>query len=157
MRRPEVGEELPSFSRQTSFDNWNRFAAVNDEFIPVHMDDEAGRQAGNPAGAFGMGNLRLSYLMNMLRNWHGDTGWVSEIEIRYRALNQKGDLLTAVGSVTSVEGAGEQLTVEIALDVYNQHGVSTAPGRAVVRFGLDARTDIVLSYSHPGIRPERGA
>jgi hypothetical protein len=41
----KVGDELPPFVRTTGFDNWNRYAAVNDEFVPIHMDDDAGRAA----------------------------------------------------------------------------------------------------------------
>ena len=52
-----VGDAMPTWSRQTSFMEWNRYAAVNDEFVPFHMDDEAGRAAQNEQGAFGMGNL----------------------------------------------------------------------------------------------------
>src|SRR5579862_264289 len=65
-----VGEELPTFQRTTDAENWNRFAAVNYEFVP-HLDDEGGRKAGYPS-AFGMGNLQWSYLHNLLRNWLGD-------------------------------------------------------------------------------------
>jgi acyl dehydratase len=133
-RAVTVGDALPPFTRQTTIESWNRFAAVNDEFIPIHMDDEAGQQAGNPAGAFGMGNLRLSYLMNLLRDWCGDEGDIRAVDVRYTALNQKGDVLTAVGTVRDVkEGTGE-LVVTIDVDVLNQEQVSTAPGRAVVAF-----------------------
>ena len=48
-----VGDELPVWSRETGLLNWNRFAAVNDEFFEVHMDDAAARAAENPQGAFG--------------------------------------------------------------------------------------------------------
>ena len=62
----EVGDEMPAWSRTTNFMHWNRYAAVNDEFVPFHMDDEDGRKAGNAQGAFGMGNLRYAYLVNAL-------------------------------------------------------------------------------------------
>ena len=39
---------------------WNRYAAVNDKFVYIHMDDEAGGSALNEQGAFGMGNLRYA-------------------------------------------------------------------------------------------------
>lgn len=29
---PQVGDEIPAIIRQTGFHNWNRYAAVNDEF-----------------------------------------------------------------------------------------------------------------------------
>ena len=139
MNHPAVGDTVPPFARRTSFDNWNRFAAVNDEFIPIHMDDEAGRRAGNPDGAFGMGNLRLSYLMNMLRDWCDDDGEVRVIEVHFRELNQKYDVLTAVGEVTAVEECQNELRVELSVDVVNQRGLSTAPGRATVVFPLSRR------------------
>jgi hypothetical protein len=68
-----VGAEIPVFQRATGLQNWNRYAAVNDEFVDFHMDDEAGRAAGFPT-AFGMGNLQWSYLHSLLRAWIGDEG-----------------------------------------------------------------------------------
>ena len=69
-----VGDELPTWSRETGLVHWNRFAAVNDEFYDVHMDDGAARAAENPQGAFGMGMLRFSYLHNLLRGVGGRAG-----------------------------------------------------------------------------------
>ena len=45
-RTAQVGDTLPTLQRTTAFHNWNRYAAVNDEFVPIHMDDEAGKAAG---------------------------------------------------------------------------------------------------------------
>jgi acyl dehydratase len=81
-----VGEELPVFTRKTGFANWNRYAAVNDEFVPIHMDDEAGKTAGN-AGAFGMGNLQWSYLMAMLTGWLDGNGRVVKLACQFRSPN----------------------------------------------------------------------
>ena len=96
----EVGQEIPAFVRQTDLMHWNRFAAVNDEFIPIHMDDEAGRAAGQ-AGAFGMGNLRWSYLLNALREWAGDEADIRELGVQFRAINNKHDVLTTRAVVHS--------------------------------------------------------
>jgi acyl dehydratase len=133
-----VGQQLDPFVRTTSFENWNRFAAVNDEFVAVHMDDAAGRAAGNPSGAFGMGTLRLSYLMNLLRAFCGETGRVRSIEVRYRDLNRKDDVLTAVGTVAAVRRDEGEIQVTVDVDVRNQDGMSTAPGRATVAFPMPA-------------------
>ena len=85
----EIGDQIPHWSRTTSFAEWNRYAAVNEEFVPFHMDDEAGRRAGNEGGAFGMGNLRYAYIVNALRDWVGDEGVIREVGCQYRAINQK--------------------------------------------------------------------
>ena len=123
-----VGDVVPTFVRQTEFANWNRYAAVNDEFVPIHMDDEAGAAAGN-GGAFGMGNLQWAYLHNMLRSWVGENGEILSIEVQFRSPNVKGQTVTAKGVVTAVDGD------VISLDVWTeqQEGTKLAPGTATVR------------------------
>ncbi len=112
--------------------SFNRYAAVNDEFIYIHMDDEAARLAGNAQGAFGMGNLRFAYLHNALRAAFGDDARIIELACQYRSVNQKGDVLTVVGVVTDTELADGELVVRLRLDVQNGDGESTCPGSAVV-------------------------
>ena len=127
-----VGDELPAWSRETGLLNWNRFAAVNDEFYEVHMDDAAARAAENPQGAFGMGMMRFSYLHNLLRSWAGEDADIRELGCRYRAVNQKGDVLRVTGRVTGLRTEDGDHLVDIALDVLNQNGESTTPGHAIV-------------------------
>jgi acyl dehydratase len=127
----EVGQEIPAFARRTDFAHWNRFAAVNDEFIPIHMDDEAARAMGQEA-AFGMGNLRWAYLLNALRDWAGDEVEIRELSVQFRAINKKNDVLTTRGVVTEkTQESGENVVV-LDVDVVNQNGEKTTPGRAVV-------------------------
>jgi len=127
-----VGDEMPAWSRQTDFMHWNRYAAVNDEFVPFHMDDEAGRKAGNKEGAFGMGNLRYAYLANALRDWIGDEAEVREIGCQYRAINQKHDTLTVVGKVVEKGVVGGENQIKLTTNVMNQLGEATCPGHAVI-------------------------
>ncbi|HEX4097928.1 MAG TPA: hypothetical protein VHX64_14475 [Caulobacteraceae bacterium] len=128
----QVGDEMPAWSRQTDFMHWNRYAAVNDEFVPFHMDDEAGRKAGNKEGAFGMGNLRYAYLANALRDWIGDEAEIREIGCQYRAINQKHDTLSVVGKVVEKEVVDGENRVKLTINVTNQNGEATCPGHAVV-------------------------
>ena len=127
-----VGDETPAWSRTTDFMHWNRYAAVNDEFVPFHMDDDAGRKAGNKEGAFGMGNLRYAYLVNALRDWIGDEAEIREIGCQYRAINQKNDTLTVVGKVVEKEVVDGENRVKLTTNVVNQNGEATCPGHAVV-------------------------
>ena len=127
-----IGDELPPWSRKTDFMNWNRYAAVNDEFVYIHMDDEAGRAAKNERGAFGMGNLRFAYLLNMLRDWAGDEVQIRELGCQYRAINQKNDTLTCAGTVTEKWTENGEYLIRLDVDVTNQDGQSTTPGHAVL-------------------------
>jgi acyl dehydratase len=127
-----VGDDMPVWSRQTDFMHWNRYAAVNDEFVPFHMDDEAGRRAGNKEGAFGMGNLRYAYLVNALQGWIGDEAEVREIGCQYRAINQKNDTLSVVGKVVEKQVVDGENRIKLTTNVMNQNGEATCPGHAVV-------------------------
>ena len=128
----QIGDKLPAWSRKTSFAEWNRYAAVNEEFVPFHMDDEAGRRAGNEAGAFGMGNLRYAYIVNALREWIGDDAIVREVGCQYRAINQKDDVLTVTGEVTAKKAEDAERRVYLDINVVTQAGAPTCPGHAVV-------------------------
>ena len=137
---PAVGEEIEPFVRYTDLGNWNRFAAVNDEFVPIHMDDEAGRAAGHP-GAFGMGQLQIAYLHNLLRQWIGPDGTILAFSCQFRAINTKGQTLTARGRVVAVEvppppenATDDDAGIVVQLEVWteDQHGTRLAPGTAKV-------------------------
>ena len=127
----QEGQEVPTFHRETDLMNWNRFAAVNDEFLYIHMDDEAGKAANQP-GVFGMGNVRWAYMHNMLNLWIGDSGFIRKLDTQYRVLNLKGDMLTAKGTVTRkyVENGGHLLDLDVWVE--NQRGENTCPGHATV-------------------------
>jgi acyl dehydratase len=133
-----IAAEVPPFVRTTDLANWNRYAAVNDEFIDIHMDPEAARAVGMP-DVFGMGNLRISYLHNLLVEWLGDAGDISRFACEFRGLNLRHDTLTCSASVTGRSQDGAAELIGLALSVLNQDGVDTTPGSATaVVFGDDA-------------------
>lgn len=127
-----VGDSIPGWSRKTDFMSWNRYAAVNDEFVYIHMDDEAGRAALNEQGAFGMGNLRYAYLVNSLHDWIGEGARIHEVGCQFRAINQKNDVLTVTGKVTDKKVENGENRVYLDMNVVNQKGEATCPGTAVV-------------------------
>jgi len=132
----KVGDELPVFARQPGLHHWNRYAAVNDEFVPIHMDDEAGRAAGYPS-AFGQGNLQWSYLHNLVRNWMGEEGTIERITCSFRGANVKGQTVTGRGRVTSVSEQDGRLVAELEVWTENDAGERLAPGTARVSFPSD--------------------
>ena len=126
-----VGFEIPSVSRKTGFQNWNRFAAVNDEFVDIHMDDDAGKAAGY-AGAFGMGRLQNSYLHLMLDDWLEHENRIVKISAQFRAPNLKGMVLTAKGRITAVTDEADETMVDLDVWIEDAEGKVMAPGTATV-------------------------
>jgi acyl dehydratase len=128
-----VGQEIPEMVRATGLENWNRFAAVNDEFVPIHMDDAAGVAAGY-ASAFGMGTLQWSYLHNVVRQWAGESATIVKVGCTFRGANIQGQTVTAGGVIRSVTRQGAHTVVEVEIWTKNQDGAALAPGTATVRF-----------------------
>jgi hypothetical protein len=128
---PVVGQELPEFVRETGFAYWNRYAAINDEFIPIHMYDEAGQAAGYPT-AFGMGNLTWAYLHIALHTWFGDEARIANASVQFRGAVTRGTQLHVRAVVTAVRPGSP---VEVDLDVWaeNSEGTKLAPGTATVQ------------------------
>jgi acyl dehydratase len=128
-----VGDEIPPFARTTGFAHWNRYAAVNDEFVPIHMDDAAGREAGYPT-AIGMGNLQWAFLHNVLRNWMGDDGRIEQIACQFRSPNVKDQAVSARGRIQAIRVDGGRVLVELAVWTEADGGDQLAPGTATVSF-----------------------
>ena len=126
-----IGHEIPTFERVSGFHAWNRYAAVNEEFVPIHMDDDAGRLAGNP-GAFGMGNLQIAYLHAMLRQWIGDDGRIVSVSCQLRAPNLRGPRTIAHGRVTDLREEGDETVVDLEVWTETDEGTVLAPGTATV-------------------------
>ncbi|GAA3932274.1 MaoC family dehydratase [Microbacterium soli] len=136
----EVGDELPSSSRTTDLENWNRFAAVNDEFVPIHMDDAAGIAAGYPS-AIGMGNLQVAYLHNLIRDWLGAEGEIKSISTRFEAPNLRGQTITARGVVTAINAETDRAVISLDVWTENDDGEVLAPSRAVVVMPSEAHSE----------------
>ena len=135
-----IGTEVPEYVRTTDLANWNRYAAVNDEFVPIHMDDEAGRAAGFPS-AFGMGNLLWGYLHNMLRDWieadFAGNGRIVSVDLSFRSPNLRGQTVTARGTVTEVREEGGATLIDLDIAVVDRDAPATvlAPGKATIAVG----------------------
>ncbi|MGY9071925.1 MAG: MaoC/PaaZ C-terminal domain-containing protein [Acidimicrobiales bacterium] len=127
-----VGDEIPTFVREnTGLHHFNRYAAVNDEFVPIHMDDDAGHKAGYPS-AFGMGNLSTAYLLNVLRSWIGEEGTVRALACQFRQPNLKDTTVVARGRITSILVEDDETVAELEVWTEDGEGNRLAPGTATV-------------------------
>ena len=118
----EVGATVPPFVRPAGLHAWNRYAAVNYEFVDIHMDDEAGRAAGMP-GAFGMGNLIWAWMHCAIEQWIGDRGRLEHLECRFKSPASTADTTPVTGTLTESSTPDDRGTVfELALRSQNQTG-----------------------------------
>ena len=117
--------------RTPGFHHWNRYAAVNSEFVDHHMDDEAGRASGYP-GAFGMGNLTFAWLHCVLREWLHGYGRIVAVECQFRSPVLRGDTVTCKGVVTRRYDKDGEVRVDLDVWSENQDGQRSTKGAATV-------------------------
>lgn len=127
----KLGDNLPEFVRKSDFDIWNRYAGVNDEFIPIHMNDDAGRAAGFPA-AIGMGNLTWSYFHNLVRSWIGPNGKIERITAQYQHLNLRESTITVRAKIIEISDIAEGSRVTIDLWADDDAGRKLVNGQPTV-------------------------
>ena len=148
------GTALPAFERTTGFGHWNRYAAVNDEFIDVHMDRAAAQAAGQP-DVFGMGNLRIAYVHNALHEWLAGEGDIVEFGCQFRALNFLGDDLRTECVMRESERRGGDALLGFDVNVRNQRDESTMPGTASVLLFQDGKAHSLPDPPPQAIPDER--
>jgi acyl dehydratase len=129
-----IGMEIPPMQHSPDFAHWNRYAAVNDEFVPIHMDEAAGREAGFES-AIGMGNLQWAYLHNVLEAWAGEAGRLIALSCQFRSANARGQTVTARARVTGLQDVDGQAHVELETWTEDQNGTRVATGNATVVIG----------------------
>jgi acyl dehydratase len=126
-----AGDVFSSGPRSTGFAEWNRFAAVNDEFVPIHMDDEAGRAAGYPC-AISMGRLQWSYVHSMLRTWLAGEGRIVSVAMQFRGAVLKGSAFDIRARVTAVRDEQGEKLIDVDVSIQDADGTVLAPGKATV-------------------------
>lgn len=126
-----VGDLLSWGPRTTGFAEWNRFAAVNDEFVPIHMDDDEGRRAGYP-GAIAMGRLQWSYVHRFLRELLPDGGRIVSAALQFRGPTLRGVPFHVRARVTQVTDVSGERRVDLDVWIEDAADAVLAPGRATV-------------------------
>lgn len=127
----EPGHELAAGPRRGGFAEWNRYAAVNDEFVPIHMDDEAGRAAGYP-GAIMMGRLQWSYAHRLLREWLPPSGRIVSVALRFRGPVLRDALFDVKARVVAVRTEADERRADLDVWVEDETGTVLASGTATV-------------------------
>lgn len=105
---------------------------VPDVMQRVHWDPAFARRSGNPT-TFDYGRMRETWLVHLCTDWMGDDAWLWKLECEFRLFNYVGDTQWLRGTVARTYlTEGDRPAVDLELEVRNQRGDVTTPGRATV-------------------------
>ena len=125
--RAVVGMEIPELVKEPTTQQLVRYAGASGDFYQIHYDRDFAIGVGLP-GVILHGLLKTAFLGQLVTDWLGEDGWLTDLGVSYRGLDLPGRPYRCRGVVRSVEGP----TVE--LDVWGEDpdGTRTTIGTATV-------------------------
>jgi acyl dehydratase len=128
-----IGLELPTLRKgPMTSSHLMRWSAAIENWHKIHYDLPYATERERLPGLLINGSVKQQFVMQLLKDWAGPSGWVWKASLQFRAMNLAGETLDIWGTVTDkrrVTGFG---LVDIALGIRNHHGLDSTPGRAIV-------------------------
>ena len=130
---------------------------ITDSVQRCHWEDAYAQQLGHPA-AYDYGTMRTNWMVHLVTNWMGDSGWLWKLSASVMKFNYLGDAHVMTGSVTAVREHDKfQGEIDVRIDGRNQRGDVTCSGTATILLPSRGRSITVprvdLADAPPPIAP----
>jgi acyl dehydratase len=103
LKNARPGDALPEVAETIERIDLVRYAGASGDFNPIHWNDEAARAVGLP-GVIAHGMYSMGIAARIVTGWAGDPAAVKRLKVRFSAMIQPGQTLTAKGEVAEVDG-----------------------------------------------------
>jgi acyl dehydratase len=100
--RVQVGDALPEVADTIERLDLIRYAGASGDFNPIHWSDEIARAVGLP-GVIAHGMYSMAVAARMVSGWAGDPAAIKRLKVRFSAMIEPGQTLTAKGEVAEVD------------------------------------------------------
>jgi acyl dehydratase len=117
-------QRIPAFYIENEY-------GVPDVAQRVHWDSEWAKAIGNPR-AYDYGVLRECWIHHFLTDWMGDGAFVIRQHDELRKFNYQGDIQYLAGRVDGKREEDGMTMVDVAVEVHNQRGDTTAQADATI-------------------------
>ena len=98
------GDALPEVAETIERMDLVRYAGASGDFNPIHWNDEVARAVGLP-GVIAHGMYSMGIAARMVAGWAGDPAAIKRLKVRFSAMIEPGQTLTAKGEVAAVDGS----------------------------------------------------
>lgn len=107
-----------------------QYAGASGDYNPLHTDERFAKEIAGYPGVFAHGMLTMGMAARAVTDWVGEER-LTRLGVRFTAQVWPGDTLTAVVTVTAVDGNEAALEVTTT----NQDGMVVLTGTAACRLG----------------------
>jgi hydroxyacyl-ACP dehydratase HTD2-like protein with hotdog domain len=109
-----------------------RWSAAIENWHKIHYDQPFAVGHDKLPALLINGSLKQNFIVRLLKDWVGQTGWVWKVRYQFRAMNAVGETLTVWAKVTDTRRAEAFGLVDLELGIRNAKGEESTPGSAVV-------------------------
>lgn len=129
----KLGSELPLLKKgPLTTAHLMRWSAAMENWHKIHYDKPFAVEHDKLPGLLVNGTFKQQFVLQLLKDWAGSTGWVWKVSFQFRAMNLVGETLSVWGKVSAKrEGPGYGL-VELDLGITNDEGKESTPGKATL-------------------------
>lgn len=147
----EVGHELARLHKgPLTTTHLMRWSAAAENWHKVHYDAPFATGHDKLPSLLINGSLKQQFLVQLLKEWAGPSGWIWKVSYQFRAMSLVGETLSVWATVTNKRRAPHFGLIDLDLGIINEHEKESTPGKAIV--ALPYRGGAPVPY--PFVPPE---
>jgi Acyl dehydratase len=129
----KAGDELPVLHKgPLTTAHLMRWSSAMENWHKIHYDLPFATGHDKLPGLLVNGSFKQQFIVQLLKDWVGASGWVWKVNFQFRAMNIVGESLEVWGRVTNVRRTKDYGLVDLELGIRNAEGKESTPGTAVV-------------------------
>src|SRR3990172_466586 len=127
----EVGTTLPVLKKgPLTSAHLVRWSAAMENWHKIHYDKPFAMEHDKLPGLLVNGSLKQQYIVQLLKDWVGPSGWVWKVSFQFRAMNLVGETLSVWGRVSARRDGPAYGLVGVELGISKHHGTQSTPRKA---------------------------
>jgi acyl dehydratase len=143
-----IGDPVPAIVRgPMSRMHLMRWSAAVENWHRIHYDWPFATEHDGLPDVLINGTFKQHLLVQLMRSWLGNDGWLWHLSYRFEGMDVAGDTLTASGEVIDRREFARFGVVECSINITNSRGVVSTTGTA--RGALPYRAGSAVPYPFP--------
>jgi acyl dehydratase len=128
-----IGDSLPPLQKgPLTSAHLMRWSAAMENWHKIHYDRSFAVEHDKLPGILVNGTLKQQFIMQLLREWVKDNGWVWKVRFQFRAMNLEGETLHIWGKVVAKRALETYGLVDVELGIRNEKEMESTPGTGVI-------------------------
>lgn len=129
----KLGEEIPMLHKgPLTTAHLMRWSSAIENWHKIHYDRPFAIEHDKLPDLLVNGSFKQQFIMQLLKDWVGPTGWVWKVNFQFRAMNVVGESLDIWGRVVELRRTADYGLVDVELGIRNAEGKESTPGTAIV-------------------------